>query len=298
MDTYTDKTKPFLEDRFGETIEGVYFSHQPIYGYRSKFSASSNISRYMITKSILNAINEFSFETFIDIGGAEGYTAYLVRELFHVKVMSTDLSENACKMAKEIFNIEALACDIHKLPFTENQFDIVLCSETIEHVNDYKLAIKELLRITKNVLIITVPHESPEEVETNIRNNVPHGHIHYFDSKTMDYLKEEGYALRVEKTLSPFLLIPRVIAEASNKSEKNFIYKVYNFFAPVLRKVFGIKTAIRITNLDAWFCKRLGKHMGLTFVIEKGSPIMKKTFEKGVNARDFVFQRVNPYKPL
>src|SRR5580704_7941966 len=145
MDTYTDKTKPFLEDRFGETIEGVYFSHQPIYGYRSKFSASSNISRYMITKSILNAINEFSFETFIDIGCAEGYTAYLVRELFHVKVMSTDLSENACKMAKEIFNIEALACDIHKLPFTENQFDIVLCSETIEHVNDYKLAIKELL---------------------------------------------------------------------------------------------------------------------------------------------------------
>lgn len=296
MDNYTDKIKPFLEERFGETVEGVYFSHQPIYGYRSKYSASSNISRYMITKSILNSINDYSFKTFIDIGGAEGYTAFLVRQLFHVNVMSTDLSENACKMAKEIFDIDALACDIHNLPFQDNQFDIVLCSETIEHVTDYKLAIKELLRITKNVLIITVPHESPEEVEANIRNKVPHGHIHYFDTQSLDYLKNEGYVLRAEKTLSPFLVIPRVIAEATNKAKKGILYSIYNLFTPVLRTVFGTKTAIRLTNADSWFCKTFKKYKGITFVIEKEKPVLKRTIESGVDAKDFIYQKVGLYK--
>ncbi len=296
MDNYTDKTKPFLEERFGETVEGVYFSHQPIYGYRSKYSASSNISRYMITKSILNAVNEYSFKTFVDIGGAEGYTAFVVRQLFNVSVMSTDLSENACRMAKEIFNIDAQACDIHKLPFQNNQFDIVLCSETIEHVTDYKLAIKELLRITKNVLIITVPHESPEEVEANIRNNVPHGHIHYFDTQTLDYLKSEGYSLRAEKTLSPFLIVPRVIAEATNKSKKGILYSLYNLCTPVFRAIFGAKTAIRLTNADSWFCKTFKKYRGITFVIEKEKPVLKRTFEKGVAAKDFIYQKVELYK--
>jgi ubiquinone/menaquinone biosynthesis C-methylase UbiE len=296
MDNYTDRTKPYLEERFVENVEGVYFSHQPIYGYRSKYSASSNISRYMITKSILNAINEYSFKTFIDIGGAEGYTAYLVRQLFNLNVMSTDLSENACRMAKEIFNIDAQACDIHKLPFQNEQFDIVLCSETIEHVTDYKLAIKELLRITKNALVITVPHESPEEVEANIRNNVAHGHIHYFDTQTLDYLRSEGYSLKAEKTLSPFLIVPRVIAEAANKNKKGILYKLYNMVTPILRKFFGTRTAILLINADAWFCKTFKKYKGITFVIEKEKPLLKRTFEKGIRAQDFIYRKVSLYK--
>ena len=105
MDKYTDETKAILDERFNETVDGIYYSHQPIYGYRSRYSAESNISRHMITRSILNAIRKFSFKTFIDIGGAEGYTAYLVRRLFNAEVMSTDLSESACLRAKEIFNI-------------------------------------------------------------------------------------------------------------------------------------------------------------------------------------------------
>ena len=70
------------------------------YGYRTSKGSTSCIARYMVTKSILNAINRYNFNTFIDIGGAEGYTANLVKEIFKVQVKSTDLSENACKMAK------------------------------------------------------------------------------------------------------------------------------------------------------------------------------------------------------
>ena len=233
MDNYTSITKDTLEERFVMTTDGIYYAHQPIYGYRTSKGSTSGIARYMITKSILNAINRYNFDTFIDIGGAEGYTANLVKEIFNVQVKSTDLSENACKMAKAIFGIDAIPADIHNLPFNDNEFDIVLCSETLEHVTDYKRAIHELLRITKNVLVITVPHETKKIVAQNIRNKIPHAHIHYFDTTTLDYLKDMGYTLKFEKTLSPLLIIPRVIAEGYKKPDTKLHFKLYNFFTPL-----------------------------------------------------------------
>jgi ubiquinone/menaquinone biosynthesis C-methylase UbiE len=296
MDNYTDETKIVLDERFNQTVDGIYFSHQPIYGYRTKYSAESNISRHMITRSILNALNNYSFSSFIDIGGAEGYTAHLVRKLFKAQVMSTDLSETACHRANEIFNINAVACDIHVLPFENNQFDSVLCSETIEHVTDYKLAIKELLRITKDVLVITVPHESQEEVDANIRNKVPHGHINYFDVHTLDYLKKEGYTIKYEKTLSPLLVVPRVIAEATIKQNRALPYRLYNSLTPVLKKIFGIKTAVSIIDADSKFCKIFKSYTGITFVIEKGNPLMRNNPRKPVTAKDFIYETVELYK--
>jgi ubiquinone/menaquinone biosynthesis C-methylase UbiE len=249
----------------------------------------------MVTKSILNALNKYDFKAFADIGGAEGYTANIVRMIFNAEVISTDLSENACKMAKELFNINAIPADIHKLPFHDNDFDIVLCSETIEHVTDYKLAISELLRITKNVLVITVPHESKKMVAKNIENNIPHAHIHYFDVKTLDYIREMGFELRVEKTLSPLLIIPRVIAEGSKKNGKKLHYKVYNFFTPLFRKIFGIRTANWLTNIDSKMTKYLGFYQGITFVIEKNIKTKKESFST-IKAKSFTKIKIEEYR--
>ncbi|MBL7736895.1 MAG: class I SAM-dependent methyltransferase [Chitinophagaceae bacterium] len=296
MDRYTDQTKLVLEERFDETVEGIYYSHQPIYGYRSKYSAESNISRHIITKSILNALSQYSFSSFIDIGGAEGYTAHLVRKLFNAKVKITDLSESACRRAKEIFQIDAVPCDIHAMPFPDESFDLVLCSETIEHVTDFKLAIKQLLRITKNVLVITVPHESVEEVEYNIKNNVPHGHINYFDVDTLDYLKQEGYVVKFEKTLSPLLVVPRVIAEGSKKNGKGMPYRLYNSVTPLLKKLFGIKTAIRLIDVDARMCSIFKKYSGITFIIEKKDLPHGVKRKRPISAKDFIYETVPPYK--
>lgn len=296
MDNYTFITKNNLEDRYKMTSGGVYYSHQPIYGYRSNKSSTSCIARYMITKSILNAINKYSFNSFVDIGGAEGYTANLVKQIFDVNVVMTDLSESACKMAKEIFDINAVPADIHKLPFRDNEFEITLCSETIEHVTDYKKAITELLRITKNVLIITVPHESKEIVKNNIENKIPHAHIHYFDTSTLDYLKDTVSNLEYEKTLSPLLIVPRVIAESFKKPNTKLHFKVYNLFTPLFKSIFGIKTANWLTNIDHTITKIFGFYHGITFVIEKNNHLPRSNRPK-ISAEVFTEIKVKEYEP-
>ena len=187
------------------------------------------------------------------------------------------------------------AADIHNLPFSDNEFDIVLCSETLEHVTDYKKAIQELLRITKKVLIITVPHETEKIVAQNIKNKIPHAHIHYFDITTLDYLKKMGYTLIYEKTLSPLLVIPRVIAEGYKKPNSKLHFKIYNLFTPLFRKLFGIKTANWFTNIDIKMTKLFGLYQGITFIIEKEGKF-KKEKVKSVKAENFTGIKVDEYK--
>ena len=47
--------------------------------------------------------------------------------------------------------------DIYKLPFQEGQFESVLCSHTIEHVDDPKRFHEELMRVGKRVTYIMPP---------------------------------------------------------------------------------------------------------------------------------------------
>jgi ubiquinone/menaquinone biosynthesis C-methylase UbiE len=49
--------------------------------------------------------------------------------------------------------------DVQNLSFEDNSFDIVLCQEVLEHVPDPIAAMKELKRVAKKQLVISVPNE-------------------------------------------------------------------------------------------------------------------------------------------
>jgi ubiquinone/menaquinone biosynthesis C-methylase UbiE len=56
--------------------------------------------------------------------------------------------------------------DVTRLPFSDSCFDVVICSEVLEHVADNRTAIAELLRVLKPLgdLIVTVPRFLPERI--------------------------------------------------------------------------------------------------------------------------------------
>ncbi|MFH2021156.1 MAG: class I SAM-dependent methyltransferase [archaeon] len=60
------------------------------------------------------------------------------------------------KKHKDVPNF-VLVKDIYRLPFTDNQFDHVLCSHTIEHVENPEKFFHELKRVGKHVLIVIPP---------------------------------------------------------------------------------------------------------------------------------------------
>ena len=76
---------------------------------------------------------------------------------------------------------DILKADITSLPFPDNAFDLVTCLEVIEHLDNEKmlLAIRELERVTKKYIIISIPNR---EIPLGV------GHKQFFDDKKLKNL--------------------------------------------------------------------------------------------------------------
>jgi len=265
---------------------GVYLPHQPIYGLRKGKSDPSLLGRYTITYQILKALSKLNFSSLLDVGGAEGYKAALIKKLFNVEVCSSDLSEEACKRAKEIFNINGVQGDIHNLPFNDKEFDVVLCSETLEHVANIKEATIELLRIAKNVVIITVPHESQNIVDRNIKEKIPHAHIHALDERSFDFVKDDKCKLIFYKFYHKYLKIISLIIDGISRKEirgvPHWTILIYNIFMKISKHLFGKRTFGAIINFDDLITNEHTRlYNGLCFVIMK----KKETYSREMSSK-------------
>lgn len=202
---YQEEVRRWLDGRFAEGgvgTDGIYVGHQPIYGFRGGYCEPNWFDRYVITWNLMQALAELEFDSLLDVGGAEGYKAALARHLFGGQVVSADLSFAACQRAREIYGLPALAVDGHRLAFADESHDVVVASETIEHVIDYKQAVEEMLRVARKAVVITVPHETLRQVaETQKRGDI-HGHIHYFDLETFNAFANSEVAVESRPMIS------------------------------------------------------------------------------------------------
>ncbi len=78
------------------------------------------------------------------------------------------------------------AADITALPFKKEWFDLVICSEVLEHIEDYQTAISEVASVTKpgRNLVVSVPRYWPERVcwaLSNEYHTAEGGHIRIFE---------------------------------------------------------------------------------------------------------------------
>src|SRR3989338_3074577 len=186
MDQYTLKTRDWLNERFQKVDErGVYIAHQPIYGWRMGAHEPNVTARLSRSFQILRVLRTLEFDSFLDVGAAEGYFTALVKNIFGVTPVAFDLSREAGKRASELYDVPAVAGDIHHLPFADNSFDVVYCSETIEHVTDPQAAVAELIRVARKAVVVTTPYEAVASAlsQAHEHTDEPHGHINTFDEK-------------------------------------------------------------------------------------------------------------------
>ena len=75
--------------------------------------------------------------------------------------------------------------DAFHLPFADGSFDRIICSEVMEHVHDYRAAIRELYRVAKPgaKVAITIPTATSEHLYLRLGDEYfesPGGHIRIF----------------------------------------------------------------------------------------------------------------------
>tara|TARA_B100000073_G_scaffold239944_1_gene201023 strand:- start:1271 stop:1765 length:495 start_codon:yes stop_codon:yes gene_type:complete len=77
---------------------------------------------------------------------------------------------------------------VYKLPFEENSFDLVICSEVLEHLDDYHAAIDEIYRVLKpgGKFLPSVPSFWPEKICWTLSSGyqrMPGGHVRIFKKR-------------------------------------------------------------------------------------------------------------------
>lgn len=101
---------------------------------------------------------------FLDIGSFNGYLM-LGAKLIGYETSGTDLKQfvEGTKELSSYYNFNNLAADLsfEPLPYPDNSFDLILFSETLEHLNFYPLNLfKEISRVLRpgGTVIITTPN--------------------------------------------------------------------------------------------------------------------------------------------
>jgi 2-polyprenyl-3-methyl-5-hydroxy-6-metoxy-1,4-benzoquinol methylase len=84
-----------------------------------------------------------------------------------------------------------LSCmDVTRLPFKDNSFDVVICSEVLEHIPDDDRALSELVRILKpgRILAVSVPRFGPEKLcwlLSDAYTEADMGHVRIYEKKSL-----------------------------------------------------------------------------------------------------------------
>ena len=137
---------------------------------------------------------------FLDLGCGEGRHCFGAYMLENIDVFGFDMSLSDVSKAKINFdqfneNKSSKSCnfgfaDAKKLPFKDNTFDYIVCSEVLEHIIDYQSALSEINRILKpqGKLAVSVPKFFPEWIcwkRSLDYRNTPGGHVRIFKFKKL-----------------------------------------------------------------------------------------------------------------
>ncbi len=119
-------------------------------------------SRRMVEK--LRGIVEFRGKRILDVGCGPGEFVVTLG-LEGAKVVGVTPSKEEARIAREWLEVEGAKGEIvvgsgEELPFGDNEFDMVISNHVLEHVNDVKKTISEMLRVLRpeGVMYISAPN--------------------------------------------------------------------------------------------------------------------------------------------
>ena len=151
-----------------------------------------------------------SGDVVLDLGCGEGrhvISAYVEADVHSIGV---DLSLQDLKTTRDKFtdfedaenpakSFGLSSANALELPFADNTFDKIICSEVLEHIPDYRGALREIERVLKpgGLFSASVPRRWPEKICWALSDayyQVPGGHLRIFRSNELrDEIEQLGF---------------------------------------------------------------------------------------------------------
>lgn len=172
-----------------ETMSTVAYDE----GWQSKWDDMKKhgpFSRHLrrIVKQIIRPLN---FESVLDVGCGQGSLLQeLQAEFPRIKPYGIDLSASAVELARRRVPAGRFrVMNITEKSF-EEKYDLVICSEVLEHILDDITALQNLRRMTRRYLLISTPQGRMRRFEKQ------YGHVrNYAPGELVKKLEGEGFMI-------------------------------------------------------------------------------------------------------
>ena len=178
-----------------------------------KHSTKNPVSRFFLDNfynTFLSEIKKLHPGTVLDVGAGEGFTLQnLYTRKIGKRLEGIEYMDEAISLAKKIHpHLNIKKGNIYNLQYQDNSFDVVVCTEVLEHLEDPEKALKELKRVSKKYLILSVPNEPYFTIQRFFRGkNMLHlgdhpEHIQHWSF--VQFKKFVSVNLKIKTVRSPF----------------------------------------------------------------------------------------------
>jgi len=185
----------------------------------TKYQSANPIQRWLIDrfeKKLVEMVeNKRNINKVIDVGCGEGFGLRNLKENnIGKQYLGIDASSKALKLGKKINpGFSYLKGDIYRLPVKQNAAELVMCCEVLEHLERPEEALRELKRISKKYVLLSVPYEPWFRLMNFLRGKYPKTlgnhpeHINWWGVRSFN--KMVGKTLKVKKqvTVLPWQII-------------------------------------------------------------------------------------------
>ncbi len=147
----------------------------------------------------------------LDVGCGEGRHIFgVMQEYPNMKCIGIDPHDDSLKKAEEGYEYfktisnagaEFMEASAYALPFPDESFDLIVCSEVLEHLHEYNDAVQEIYRVLKKggKFYASVPASWPEKICWALSKeyqNQPGGHLRIFNQKNLvKEIESKGFNL-------------------------------------------------------------------------------------------------------
>lgn len=140
---------------------------QPTGNYTAKNELKNKALRRVVDRfdeQVLDYVEQTAPESLLDVGCGEGRTTLnFAQRLAGRPVVGLDLNNDGSLTShwskNDRDNLSYVVGDAARLPFADDEFDMVAAIEIVEHVDRPDLVLGELSRVARRHLLVSVPRE-------------------------------------------------------------------------------------------------------------------------------------------